>query len=262
LSIKIGENENLTATLNGTENDEIAWSIEDDEVATLSSTTGSSVIITAVAKGTTKITATYGEYSTECTVTSIEEVTYGNTTLNYYVTINDDSAGVVAMGSSPVNCTYELQDNIIYADTNSDGVADMQGTKDEKEDSNGDINKILCLGAEITEPYWNNTENEEFKDMEVSYYQTILTTNGSVGFERVKDGTYYYLHNGARREYTFVNGKLTEYADSSGSLDLTKAEFIVYNNVIYISPQGYENLYMPYFIIFSDDTYEVGNMGS
>lgn len=64
----------LTATLVGISG-EITWSNENNEVATISATTGASVTVTAVAKGETKVTATCSGYTAVYTVKVKEPAT-------------------------------------------------------------------------------------------------------------------------------------------------------------------------------------------
>ena len=52
----------------------ISWSIEDENIATISAEEGEQITVTAVKKGETKVTATCGEYSEEYTVKITEKV--------------------------------------------------------------------------------------------------------------------------------------------------------------------------------------------
>ena len=65
--------EELTATLNEIEGN-IIWSNEKDEIATINSTIGRTINITAKTVGETTITATCGEYSATCKVTVTDPI--------------------------------------------------------------------------------------------------------------------------------------------------------------------------------------------
>ena len=66
----------VKATLTGITGD-VTWSIADSSIATISSTSGEQITVTAVKKGTTKITAKAGKYSKECTVKVQEALDIG-----------------------------------------------------------------------------------------------------------------------------------------------------------------------------------------
>lgn len=78
LMLKTGET--VTGTLKATLVDitgEITWSIENNEIATISGTTGESITVTAVSQGKTKVTATCNGYTKEYIVKVSAEVPLG-----------------------------------------------------------------------------------------------------------------------------------------------------------------------------------------
>ena len=83
---------NLTASLNGIEG-EISWSIPDESVIRISATTGESITVTAVAKGSTTITATCGSYTATCKVTVAEPIQVGSY-VQYNVEYEDMYSGI------------------------------------------------------------------------------------------------------------------------------------------------------------------------
>ena len=84
--------ETLTASLSEITG-EITWSNSDNTKATISSTKGESIIVTAVAKGETTITATCGDYTATCKVIVENAMEIGNC-VKYDVPYTDMYSGI------------------------------------------------------------------------------------------------------------------------------------------------------------------------
>ena len=84
---------NLTARLNGIEG-AISWSNSDNTKATISAETGDSITVTAVAKGSTTITATCGSYKATCKVTVEEPIQVGSY-VEYDLEYEDMYSGII-----------------------------------------------------------------------------------------------------------------------------------------------------------------------
>ena len=99
----------LTASLNGIEG-EISWSIPDESVIRISATTGESITVTAVAKGSTTITATCGSYTATCKVTVADPIPVGSY-VQYNVEYEDMYSGI----------TYNANNGWRYLGKDDDG---------------------------------------------------------------------------------------------------------------------------------------------
>ena len=93
LTLELQKGETITGTLTASLSDitgEITWSNSDNAKATISSTKGESITITAVATGTTIITATCEDYTATCKVTVIAVGSY----VEYDVSYTDIYSGI------------------------------------------------------------------------------------------------------------------------------------------------------------------------
>ena len=92
LTLELQEGTTLTASLSEITG-EITWSNGDNAIATISATKGENITVTAVAKGSTTITATCGSYKATCTVTVTGPIEIGSY-VEYDVPYTDMYSGI------------------------------------------------------------------------------------------------------------------------------------------------------------------------
>ena len=174
LTLELQEGATVTETLTAILSEitgEITWSNSDNSKATISSTTGESITVTAVAVGTTTITATCGEYTATCIVTVTKPVSINRGAfVEYDVTYTDAGASYEHTKKSG----WRLLD---YTD-NGDGTL-----SNVKLISTGVPAKLYCIAEDsAANSSWHVKDETRLND-----FRNVLTNNGQDDYTFLTD---------------------------------------------------------------------------
>lgn len=222
---------NLTASLNGIEG-EISWSIPDESVIRISATTGESITVTAVAKGSTTITATCGSYTASCAVTVREPV---NISKGSFVEYN------VAYTDAYKSYEYTSTNGWRLLDYTDNGDGTLSNVK---LISTGIPAKLYYYCNDTTNSSWYVTDNTQLTN-----FRNVLTNNGKEDYTfYTGEDTYYALQASAGMYYNFGNIKFA-YGKSKKGKSLGYFTKITSNGTTYDSTNTTEttgtNLFVP-----------------
>ena len=223
----------LTARLNGIEG-KITWSIPeaDKSIATISATTGESITVTAVAKGSTTITATCGSYTASCAVTVREPV---NISKGSFVEYN------VAYTDAYKSYEYTSTNGWRLLDYTDNGDGTLSNVK---LISTGIPAKLYYYINDTTNSSWYVTDNTQLTN-----FRNKLTNNGKEDYTfYTGEDTYYALQASAGMYYNFGNIEFA-YGTSNREKSLGYFTKITSNGTTYDSTNTTEttgtNLFVP-----------------
>ena len=215
LTLDVGESETLTITPAPTES--VVWSSEDSGIASCENG-----VVTAVAEGTTSVSASFGDHRLSCTV-QINEPTAVSVTLELdrtsYTVINNSKFDITASVSS--NGT-ELNDaEIIW--TVTDGEADGISLITNKNVCEVTANKsgyytVTASYAQVTA----SCDITVWSDNVIQLQSPVLTSNGqTVSWAAIPDavGYYYYFGTNDPTYTTQTSVDVESHVDTYGTSD-------------------------------------------
>ena len=183
LTLELQEGATVTETLTATLSEitgEITWSNSDNSKATISSTTGESITVTAVAFGETTITATCGEYTATCTVTVKESLK--GAFVEYNVAYKDVAGGY----------DYTTKNGWRLLDYTDNGDGTYSNVKLISTGVPADLYYRGLTGYPNTSWYVKDETREDGDEKTLTNFRNVLTDNGKYDYT-FYTGNYTYL---------------------------------------------------------------------
>lgn len=195
LQLKTGQTvtEEITASLIGITG-EISWTISDNTIATLSSSTGNNVTVTALKEGETTITATCGKYSSACKIIVTEAAPEIQVTIASRY--SESASVIVNVGNREASEIQEYKYYIKLSTAEDSEYKEVAGEGNSCTFTGIVYNKTYIVKVEVLDIRGNKGTTTKEVDMYCFVAGTqVLTESGMKNIEDIKVGEKVYTIN-------------------------------------------------------------------